>query len=93
MGSCIGDGSWGNNSLDNVGTSLFPLARISGTTISYTGYFTTDGFKLIKTPGSWSDQWGQGSDGYVKNDGGSGNITVPAAGYYNLTLNTATDPL
>ena len=93
VGSCIGDGSWGNNSLDNVGTSLFPLARISGTTISYTGYFTTDGFKLIKTPGSWSEQWGQGANGYVKNDGGSGNITVPAAGYYTVTLNTMTDEL
>jgi hypothetical protein len=93
IGSCIGDGSWGNNSFDNVGTSLFPLARVSGTTISYTGYFTTDGFKLIKTPGSWNDQWGQGSNGYVKNDGGSGNITVPSAGYYTVTLNTMTDEL
>ena len=93
VGSCIGDGSWGNSSFDNVGTSLFPLARVSGTTISYTGYFTTDGFKLIKTPGSWNDQWGQGTNGYVKNDGGSGNITVPSAGYYTVTLNTMTDEL
>lgn len=93
VGSCIGDGSWGNSSFDNVGTSLFPLSRVSGTTISYTGYFTTDGFKLIKTPGSWSDQWGQGANGYVKNDGGSGNITVPTAGYYTVTLNTMTDEL
>ena len=93
VGGCIGDGSWGNSSFDNVGTSLFPLSRISGTTISYTGYFTTDGFKLIKTPGSWSEQWGKGTNGYVKNDGGSGNITVPAAGYYTVTLNTMTDEL
>ena len=93
VGSCIGDGSWGNSGLDNVGTSLFPLASVGGTTISYTGYFTTDGFKLIKTPGSWDDQWGQGANGYVKNDGGSGNITVPAAGYYTVTLNTMTDVL
>ncbi len=93
IGSCIGDGTWVNNGVDNVGTSLFPLANVGGTTIAYTGYFTTDGFKLIKTPGSWDDQWGQGADGYVKNDGGSGNITVPAAGYYTVTLNTATDEL
>jgi hypothetical protein len=93
VGSCIGDGSWGNGSLADIGKSLFPLARISGTTISYTGYFTTDGFKLIKTPGSWADQWGMGDSGYVKNDGGSGNITVPSAGYYTVTLNTMTDDL
>ena len=29
----------------------------------------------------------------MKNDGGSGNITVPSAGYYTVTLNTATDQL
>lgn len=93
VGSCIGDGSWGNNSLDNVGVSLFPLARTGSSTISYTGYFTTDGFKLIKTPGSWNDQWGQGVNGYVKNDGGSGNITVPSAGYYTVTLDYINDKL
>lgn len=93
VGGCIGDGSWGNSSLDNVGVSLFPLARTGNSTISYTGYFTTDGFKLIKTPGSWNDQWGQGANGYVKNDGGSGNITVPSAGYYTVTLDYINDVL
>ena len=93
VGSCIGDGSWGNNSLDNIGTSLFPLAFIGDGKIAYTGYFTTDGFKLIKTPGSWDDQWGQGTNGYVKNDGGSGNITVPSAGWYTVTLDYANDEL
>ena len=29
----------------------------------------------------------------MKNDGGSGNITVPAAGLYKVTLNTASDKL
>jgi hypothetical protein len=29
----------------------------------------------------------------VKNDGGSGNITVPEAGIYTVSLNTATDEL
>ena len=93
VGSCIGDGSWGNSGVDNVGTSLFPLANAGSNTIAYTGYFTTDGFKLIKTPGSWDDQWGQGADGYVKNDGGSGNITVATAGWYTVTLNYANDVL
>lgn len=30
--------------------------------LTFTGYFTTDGFKLIQTPGSWDNQWGT-SDG------------------------------
>ena len=40
-------------------------------------------------------QWGQGDafGTYVKNDGGSGNITVPEAGIYTVSLNTATDEL
>ena len=92
VGSCIGDGSWGN-SPDNIGKALFPLAFIGDGKLSYTGYFTTDGFKLIKTPGNWDDQWGQGSDGYVKNDGSSGNISVPAAGYYTVTLDYLADQL
>ena len=93
VGSCIGDGTWGNGGVDNVGTSLFPLADIGEGKIAYTGYFTTDGFKLIKTPGSWADQWGQGADGYVKNDGGSGNIAVPTAGWYTVTLDYVNDVL
>lgn len=92
VGSCIGDGSWGN-SPENIGKALFPLSFIGDGKLSYTGYFTTDGFKLIKTPGNWDDQWGQGSDGYVKNDGGSGNISVPAAGYYTVTLDYVADQL
>ncbi len=92
VGSCIGDGSWGN-APENIGTSLFPLAYIGNDKVSYTGYFTTDGFKLIKDPGSWDNQWGQGGSGYVKNDGGSGNISVPSAGYYTVTLDYAHDVL
>lgn len=74
--------------------------------LSYTGYFTnmkvengeivpTGGFKLIMTPGSWDNQWGQGASfgTFVKNDGGSGNIAVPAAGYYTVSLDTRNDEL
>ena len=92
VGSCIGDGTWGNAAA-NIGTALFPLAFAGDGKLVYTGYFTTDGFKLIKTPGNWDDQWGQGTSGYVKNDGGSGNITVPAAGYYTVTLDYLSDQL
>ena len=34
-----------------------------------------------------------GDGAYVKNDGGSGNLTVPGEGYYMIHLNTATDVL
>ena len=93
IGSCIGDGSWSNSGFENIGVSLYPLARTGASTISYTGYFTTDGFKLIKTPGSWTDQWGQGANGFVKNDGGSGDIKLSAAGYYTVTLDYINDKL
>lgn len=92
VGGCIGDGTW-DNAADKIGTSLFPLAFIGDKKIAYTGYFTTDGFKLIKTPGSWDDQWGQGIGGYVKNDGGSGNLSVATAGWYTVTLDYANDVL
>lgn len=106
-GGCIGDGSWGNDGVQNIGVSLVPMSLVEGyeynaTTgqgeIQYTGYFLAgQGFKLIKTPGSWDDQWGNsGADGIdnpVKNDGGSANLMVPTSGYYTVRLNTATDVL
>lgn len=92
VGGCIGDGSWGTGSVDNVGVSLYPLAYVEDGIISYTGYFTTDGFKLIKDVDSWDNQWGY-SDGYVKNDGSSGNLWVDEAGYYTVTLDYKNDVL
>lgn len=100
IGSCIGDGGWGSV----VGSSIYPLSIVNGYNydkntgkgeLTFTGYFTPDGFKLIRIPGSWDDQWGQGTSfgEFVKNDGGSGNITVPVAGYYTLTLDTKSDIL
>ena len=97
VGECIGDGSW-NNSEAGIGTAIFPLLTIGGETydkvtgkgvISYTGFFPGGkGFKLIKIPGKWDDQWGAGDAGYVMNDGGSGNITVASDGYYTVKLDT-----
>lgn len=101
VGSCIGDGSWGTTAAD-LGKSIYPMHEVAGYEydkktgqgeIEFSGYLTPDGFKLIKVLGNWDNQWGQGADGYVKNDGGSGNITVPVAGYYKVTLNTKTDEL
>ena len=97
VGECIGDGSW-NNSEAGIGTAIFPLLPIGGETydkvtgkgvISYTGFFPGGkGFKLVKIPGKWDDQWGAGDAGYVMNDGGSGNITVASDGYYTVKLDT-----
>ncbi len=103
IGSCIGDGAW-NNSVAGIGTSIYPMALVKDYEydkktgqgeLTFTGYLTPDGFKLVKNPGSWDDQWGQGDafGTFVKNDGGSGNITVPEAGYYTITLNTAKDEM
>lgn len=100
IGACIGDGSWGNNA-DGVGVSIIPMYPVykdDGSVvpgeIQYVGYFPVDqGFKLIQVPGSWDAQWGQGDAGYVKNDGGSSDIKLPADGYYMIHLNTATDEL
>ena len=66
VGGCIGDGTWHNNDVNDIGVSLIELNPIEGEeydkksgqgVISYTGYFPEGGqFKLIKTPGSWNDQ-------------------------------------
>ena len=100
IGACIGDGSWGNDA-NNIGVSIIPMYPVykdDGSVvpgeIQYVGYFPADqGFKLIQVPGSWDAQWGQGDAGYVKNDGGSSDIKLPADGYYMIHLNTATDEL
>ena len=101
VGAGIGSSDW-NNDANAVGTGglipMYPVFDTDGSVmpgeIQYVGYFP-DGaqFKLIKNPGSWDDQWGLGDAGYVKNNGGSGNLTVDAAGYYLIHLNTATDEL
>ena len=103
VGSCIGDGSWKNESKANIGVSLIPLSliefqeydKITGTgTFAYTGYFPANqGFKLVGVPGSWNEQWGQNGSAFAHNDGGSGDITVAANGWYKVTLNTATNEL
>ena len=101
VGAGIGSADW-DNGAGSVGSGglipMYPVFDTDGSVmpgeIQYVGFFPADAqFKLIMTPGSWDDQWGQGDAGYVKNDGGSGNLTVPAEGYYMIHLNTATDEL
>lgn len=92
VGGNIGDGSWSNSSTDDIGESLYPMAEGSDGILYFTGYFEVGEFKIIKTPGSWDEQWGY-SDGYVKNDGGSGNISITTAGYYTVSLDYTNDVL
>ena len=100
IGADIADGSWGSD----LGKCVVPMQTIDGAEydnktgqgeIKWTGYLAGNGFKLVKIPGKWDDQYGQGDSfgEYLHNDGGSGNITVPEAGIYTVTLNTATNTL
>lgn len=101
IGADIADGSWGGD----LGKCVIPMQTIDGFEydaktgqgeIQWIGYLGGNGFKLRGSmDDNWATQWGQGDSfgEYKKNDGGSGNITVPAAGLYKVTLNTATDNL
>lgn len=93
VGSCIGNGSWGN-AADALGTALVPLypATDNYSILNYIGYFPAgQGFKLIHNPGSWDEQWGMTDGVLVKNDGGSGNIEVAEDGYYQITYDMEMD--
>ncbi len=96
VGSCIGDGSWGNEQA-NIGVALIPMYAADAedfSVLTYVGYFPAgQGFKIIHTPGSWDEQWGMTGGEPVKNDGGSGNIEVPADGYYQITYDMNTESL
>jgi len=97
----LGDGKW-SNSAAGVGVSIYPMSVVSGNKyniagdgeFTFTGYFSASkGFKLIRDFGNWDEQWGMTGTAYIHNNGGSGNITVPADGYYTITLNSITNTL
>lgn len=103
IGACIGDGKW-TNTADAVGTSVMPLYPITGQTydaktgdgvLSWTGYLTTDGFKLVHTLGSWNEQMGGTPDApeYTSTGGNPSNIAVAENGIYTVTLDTKTHNL
>jgi hypothetical protein len=101
IGADIADGSWGGD----MGKCVIPMQTLNGAEydkktgqgeIQWIGYLGGNGFKLRGAlDDGWATQWGQGDafGSYKKNDGGSGNITVPEAGVYTVTLNTAKDEL
>ena len=87
----IGNGAVGN--WDNLATNktLAPLLKTSnGSQYAFTGLFKSGadvGFKIIKQRGSWEAQFGAGAAaGTLSTDGGSGNLSVPADGYYKLSI-------
>lgn len=45
-------------------------------------------FKFTPTDVNFDGAFGDGGAGMLSNDGGAGNLTVPAAGYYYITVNT-----
>jgi hypothetical protein len=97
----LANGGW-NNSAAGLGVSIYPLSVISGNKYNtagdgeytFTGYFSASrSFKLIRDLGNWDIQWGMSGTVYKHNDGGAGNISVPADGYYTISLNSITDNL
>ena len=99
IGGDIGDGKWGNDIPSSIPMHTVKDFVYDSNTgkgeITWVGYLAGNGFKLKKFTTSWDDQWGQGNSfgQFVMNDGGSGNITVPAPGIYTITLNTAANQL
>lgn len=92
----LGDAKW-NNSKSGLGASVFPLNLIKEKVYDsagkgvyvYSGYIqASQDFKIIGNLGSWTDQWGLQNGIYIHNDSGSGNIKVPADGYYTIVLNS-----
>lgn len=96
LGSCFGDGSWG----DALITATMPL-YLTGDSydedtgygkVSWTGYLPAG--SIFKLRGSLTDNWltqiGQGASfgSFTINDGGSANISPTKNGIYNLTIDT-----
>ena len=95
IGGDIADGSWGGD----YGKCVIPMQTIDGNSydaktgqgeIQWIGYLSGNGFKLRGSmDDNWATQIGQNDNGFVKNDGGSGNISVSEPGLYVVKLNTA----
>jgi hypothetical protein len=103
IGGCIGDGSWGSE----IGVAVFPMSPVDGYEfddnglgqLTYTGYFPSDkGFKIVKTPGEWADQWGADGGDFntprlKDNDGEGSDFYVTESGYWKILLDTKANTL
>ena len=84
-------GNWDNNATN---ASMLPLLKTADKNVyTYTGLFKSGkdiGFKIVRDKGSWDPQYGYGAaDGALSMDGSSGNLSVPADGYYKFTFDLA----
>lgn len=87
IGDVLGGKTWDNSNTDYI---MFRANNdVSDRTYTYTGYFKAGGFKCIseKSLGTWDGLYGKGDPGNLSQDGGAGNIDIPAAGYYTVTVN------
>lgn len=99
IGDCIGDGSWKNDGIEDVGISILPMYPAYDLDNNnkflpgamYIGYFPAGaGFKLVKEPGEGAEQWGMDGGSLVKTTSNVDNITVDEDGYYKIWYNCAT---
>jgi len=79
LGFPVGDGGW-NNSVNGLGSSMVPMGIVNGTDCRFAGYFSAEGFKMVRTPGSWDEQ--------VSSPSGSIDDCVFSGGYENLQFST-----
>lgn len=77
--------TWDNNA--NNG-NMYPLEKdlANPNKYTYSGYFTSGGFKMVEVKGNWDKQYGKGSDGVLSTSGGSSDIGVSVSGYYKLSI-------
>lgn len=88
IGNAIGSKEWDNANTEYI---MFREDNDAASFVyTYTGKFKQAEFKLIsgKDLGTWSNLYGSGGDDKLSQDSGAGNISVPAEGYYTLTVNT-----
>lgn len=99
IGDFIGDGSWKNDGMEDVGVSILPMYPAYDMDNNnkflpgamYIGYIPAGaGFKLIKEPGDGAEQWGMDGGALVKTTNNVDNITVSEDGYYKIWYNCAT---
>ena len=102
IGDCIGDGSWHNDGVANVGESLIPMYPAydtDGTFMAgsmYVGYFPEGGqFKFVHIPGSWDEQLNYDNikdpGNFLEREEKDQNIIIKEEGYYSIMIDADGD--